>query len=138
MGGRPPHLLHVFTNFTPTGPELRTVRLIGAFGGEYRHSIVSMDGRMGAAELLPPGADVRLLPNPPKAGSFLTAVRLRPLLGKERPDLVLTYNWGAFDMLLACRSAGFWRVVHHEEGFDEDEAMAFKRRRVLARRAVLP
>lgn len=133
-----PHLLHVFSNFTPTGPELRTVRLIGAFGGAYRHSIVSMDGRAGAAELLPPGVDVRLLPNPSKAGSFATAFRLRRLLRAERPDLVLTYNWGAFDMLLASRSAGFRRVVHHEEGFNEDEAAAFKRRRVLARRLVLP
>ena len=138
MGAEAPHLLHVFSNFTPTGPEIRTVRLIGAFGNAYRHSIVSMDGRTGAAELLPPGADVRLLPNPPKAGSFATAVRLRRLLLAEQPDLVLTYNWGAFDMLLASRSARVRRVVHHEEGFDEDEAAAFKRRRVLARRLVLP
>lgn len=138
MGAEAPHLLHVFSNFTPTGPELRTVRLIGAFGNAYRHSVVSMDGRTGAADLLPPRVDVRLLPNPPKAGSFVTAVRLRRLLLAQRPDLVLTYNWGAFDMLLACRSAGVRRVVHHEEGFDEDEAAAFKRRRVLARRLVLP
>ncbi|HEX9942576.1 MAG TPA: glycosyltransferase [Thermoanaerobaculia bacterium] len=138
MRGRPPHLLHVFSNFVPTGPELRTTALIGAFGGEFRHSIVSMDGRTGAADLLPEGIEVRLLPNPPRAGSLATARRLRRLLLQERPDLVLTYNWGAFDMLLAARSAGFRRVVHHEEGFNEDEAESFKRRRTLARRLVLP
>ena len=138
MAGKVPHLLHVFSNFVPTGPELRTVQLIGAFGREFRHSIVSMDGRTDAAERLPPGVDVRLLPHPPKAGSLATARRLRTLLLAEKPDLVLTYNWGAFDMLLAARSAGFRRVVHHEEGFNEDEAESFKRRRVLARRLVLP
>jgi glycosyltransferase involved in cell wall biosynthesis len=132
------HLLHVFSNFVPTGPELRTVALIGAFGGDFRHSILSMDGRTSAAERLPAGVEVKLLPSPPRAGSLATAWRLRRLLAGERPDLVLTYNWGAFDMLLAARSAGFRRLVHHEEGFNEDEAESFKRRRVLARRLALP
>jgi glycosyltransferase involved in cell wall biosynthesis len=132
-----PHLLHVFSNFVPTGPELRTVELMGAFGRDFRHSVVSMDGRTGAAERLPPGLDVRILPSPPKAGSVSTALRLRRLWREERPDLVLTYNWGAFDMLLAARSAGF-PVIHHEEGFNQDEAETFKRRRVWARRLVLP
>lgn len=138
MGGSPPHLLHVFSNFVPTGTELRTIQVIGSFGGAYRHSVVSMNGCMDAAERLPPALDVRLLPNPPKDGSLATARRLRRLLLAEKPDLVLTYNWGAFDMLLAARSAGFRRVIHHEEGFNDDEAAAFKRRRVLARRFVLP
>jgi len=132
-----PHLLHVFSNFVPTGPELRTVELMSAFGRDFRHSVVSMDGRTGAAERLPPGLDVRILPSPPKAGSFSTTLRLRRLWREERPDLVLTYNWGAFDMLLAARSAGF-RAIHHEEGFNQDEAETFKRRRVWARRLVLP
>jgi glycosyltransferase involved in cell wall biosynthesis len=133
-----PHLLHVFPNFVPTGPELRTIELIGAFGRAFRHSIVSMDGRTTAAERLPPDVDVRLLSSPPKAGSLATARRFRRLLRDERPDLVLTYNWGAFDMLLAARSAGFQRVIHHEEGFNEDEAENFKRRRIWARRLAVP
>jgi glycosyltransferase involved in cell wall biosynthesis len=135
---RVPHLLHVFSNFVPTGPELRTVSLIGAFGTRFRHSIVSMDGRTSAAERLPKGVDVRILPSPPRAGSLATARRLRRVLREEEPDLVLTYNWGAFDMLLAARSLGFRRVVHHEEGFNEDEAESFKARRVWARRLALP
>lgn len=135
---RVPHLLHVFSNFVPTGPELRTVGLIEAFGTRFRHSIVSMDGRTSAAERLPAGVDVRILPSPPRAGSLATARRLRRVLLEEQPDLVLTYNWGAFDMLLAARGAGFRRVIHHEEGFNEDEAESFKTRRVWARRLALP
>jgi len=138
MRSEVPHLLHVFSNFVPTGPELRTVALIGAFGGELRHSILSMDGRVSAAERLPAGVEVKLLPSPPRAGSLATARRLRRLLAEEKPDLVLTYNWGAFDMLLAARSAGFRWLIHHEEGFNEDEAESFKLRRVLARRLALP
>jgi L-malate glycosyltransferase len=133
-----PHLLHVFSNFVPSGPEIRTVRLIGALGSRFRHSIVSMDGRTTAAALLPARVDARILPHPPKAGSLATARRLRRLLLDEQPDLVLTYNWGAFDMLLAARVSGFRRVIHHEEGFNEDEAESFKLRRITARRLVLP
>jgi len=134
----PPHLLHVFSNFTATGPELRTVAVIAALGDAFRHSILSLDGRMEAAGRLPPGAPVHLLASPPRAGSLATARRLRGVIRRERPDLLLTYNWAAIDAVLAAASLGLRRVVHHEEGFNEDEAERFKRRRVIARRLLLP
>jgi glycosyltransferase involved in cell wall biosynthesis len=134
----PPHLLHVFSNFAATGPELRTVAMIAALGGAYEHSILSLDGRMEAARRLPDGAAVRLLESPPRAGSLATARRLRQVIRRERPDLLLTYNWAAIDAVLAAASLGLRRVVHHEEGFNEDEAARFKRRRVIARRLLLP
>lgn len=135
---RTPHLLHVIPTFVPAGIEMRTVNLIAGFGDDFRHSILSMDGRTDAMDRLPAGAPVRLLPTPEKAGSLRTAARLRQILREEEPDLLLTYNWGTFDALLAARSLGFRRVVHHEDGFNAEEAHSFKRRRVLARRAVLP
>jgi L-malate glycosyltransferase len=106
---RTPHLLHVL-------PTPRTANLIAGFGSEFRHSILSMDAQS------------------PKAGSFTTVRRMRELLRREAPDLVLTYNWGAFDMLLAARSLRFRRVVHHEDSFTEAETF----KRILARRALLP
>jgi len=135
---RTPHLLHVVPTFVPAGLEMRTVHLIAGFGSDLRHSILSMDGRTDAADRLPPGAPVRFIPSPPKAGSLRTSIRLRHILQEEKPDLVLTYNWGAFDALLAARSLGLHRVLHHEDGFNADESHALKRRRVLARRAMLP
>lgn len=135
---RTPHLLHVLPTFVPAGIEMRTVNLIAGFGGDFRHSILSMDGQTDAMDRLPAGAPVRLLPTPEKAGSLRTAARLRQILREEKPDLLLTYNWGAFDALLAARSLGFRRVVHHEDGFNAEEAHSFKRRRILARRALLP
>ncbi len=134
----PPHLLHVFSNFTATGPELRTVAMIPVLGGAFEHSILSLDGRMDAAGRLADAAPVRLLASPPRAGSLATARRLREVIRRQRPDLLLTYNWAAIDAVLAAASLGFRRVIHHEEGFNEDEADHFKRRRVLARRVLLP
>jgi hypothetical protein len=114
---------------------MRTASLIASFGNEFRHSILAMDGRTDARGHLAEEAPVRILPSFPKAGSFTTARRMRELLRREAPDLVLTYNWGAFDMLLAARSLRFRRVVHHVDGFNA-EAETFKR--ILARRRVLP
>ncbi|HUR29487.1 MAG TPA: glycosyltransferase [Planctomycetota bacterium] len=133
-----PELLHVFPSFVPAGSQVRTAQLIRAFGEEFRHSILALDGRTEARELLEGVANVRFLPAPPKAGTPATAWRLRKLLQRERPDLLLTYNFGAVDALLAARLAGGWRAVHHEDGFGPDEARAFKRRRIWMRRALFP
>jgi glycosyltransferase involved in cell wall biosynthesis len=133
---RRPHLLHVFSTFVPAGPELRTVRLIEAFGDRYRHSVVAIDGRTTAADCLGPGLDVRVVDAPVLAGSIRTTAALCGLARRLAPDLVLTYNWGAFDMLLAARLLRFRRVLHHEDGFNADEATTLKRRRSFARRIV--
>ncbi len=138
MSSRPRHLLHIFSTFVPAGPEMRTVNLIGGLGREFRHSIVAMDGRTDARERLSPESDVRILPGPERAGSVATIGALRTLIRAEAPDLVLSYNWGAFDSVFATRSLGFRAHVHHEDGFNADEVQSFKRRRVLARRWFLP
>ena len=70
---RTPHLLHVLPTFVPGGLEMRTVNLIAGFGDEFRHSILSLDGRTEAAARLPEGAPVRLLPSFPKSGTLATA-----------------------------------------------------------------
>ncbi|MFP5288208.1 MAG: glycosyltransferase family 1 protein, partial [Thermoanaerobaculia bacterium] len=76
---RNPHLLHVLPTFVPAGLEMRTVNLIEGFGDEFRHSILSMDGRIEAVERLAAGAPVRVLPSLPKAGTLLTTRRMREL-----------------------------------------------------------
>ncbi len=133
-----PHLLHVFSTFVPAGPESRAVRLIEGVGHEFRHTIVAMDGRTDAAQLLSGKFDVRIAEPPPRAGSLATLRRMRSMLVELRPQALLTYNWGAFDAVLAARSLRYGRVIHHEDGFNVDEAQEFKARRVWARRLVLP
>jgi len=133
-----PHLLHVFSTFVPAGPETRAVRLIEGAGHEFRHTILAMDGRTDASTLFSGKYDVKLAEAPPRAGSFATLRRMRALIVELRPSALLTYNWGAFDGVLAARSLRYDRVIHHEDGFNADEASEFKARRVWARRLVLP
>ena len=132
------HLLHLFPSFVPAGSQVRTAQLIRAFGPEFRHTIVALDGRTDARALLPAELGVRYLESGPKAGSLRTALRLARLLRAERPDLLLTYNFGAIDGLIAARLVPGQRAVHHEDGFGPDEAAGFKRRRIWMRRLCLP
>jgi glycosyltransferase involved in cell wall biosynthesis len=133
-----PHALHIFSTFAPAGPELRAVELIQGLGTEYRHTIVAMDDCLDAAERLDPGIKTRTLPGP---GSKQTTRVLRwtwKLLERESPDLLLTYNWGAFDAVLAARLKRFPQHVHHEDGFNLDEAEEEIPRRRFLRRLALP
>lgn len=129
-----PHLLHVFSTFVPAGPQVRVAKLLSALDSSWRHSIVAMDGRLDARALVAPTLDVRYLDAPPKAGSLATVRAMRRVLKREKPQLVLTYNFGAIDSVIAARSLGLPHV-HHEDGFLPDEAHGFKRRRIWMRRA---
>jgi len=134
---RKTHVLHVFATFVPAGPQLRTVELLAHLSGGYRHSILAMDDRVAAHELIPGDVEVEVLPAPPMAGTLRTVPRLARLLKRAAPDLLCTYNWGALDAVLAARLRGFGHVVHHEDGFRPDEAHARKPHRNLARRLAL-
>jgi len=133
-----PHVLHVFSTFVPAGPEVRTVRMMNAWGEDFRHSILAIDGRTDARALLEETVPYRVLDPLPRAGTPRTVRALRRLLAEEHPDLVCSYNWGAFDAVFATRLSGRRRRhLHHEDGFNSDEAQAFKRRRVWTRRLLL-
>ncbi|HEX6883075.1 MAG TPA: glycosyltransferase [Planctomycetota bacterium] len=131
-------VLHVFATFAPGGPQVRATRLLPELPRDWRHAIVALDGNTAARTLLAQELGVELLPAPPRAGTLRTTRALARLLVTWRPDLLLTYNFGALDALLAARLTGLRAVVHHEDGFLPDEVAGFKRRRVWARRLVLP
>jgi L-malate glycosyltransferase len=132
---RPPHLLHVFPSFEAAGAQQRTVRMMRACGDRFRHSILALDGCLDALDLLPAELGVRSLPAPTQGRGPLAGMRAaRALLRQEQPDLLLTYNWGSFDYVLAVRALANVPHVHHEDGFNIDEAGQLKLRRIWARR----
>lgn len=138
---QPINILHLHSTFDLGGKEARAVRLMNAFGDRARHTIVSaMPGRYGARDRIAKGIKYEIAQDPPP-------LQGRPSVGRyeaiarfmRRFDLVLTYNWGGIDGVMARRV--FKRdvppVVHHEDGFNEDEAGGLKRERNLYRRLAL-
>ena len=132
----PVHILHCHSTFAAGGKELRSVRLMNAFGAAAEHMVVSAEpGRVAAREAISPGIKVAFPDDAPSLTGRPTPLRLWRLSRFFRSfDLVLTYNWGAFDAVMANRLFGGAPLIHHEDGFNEDEAEVLKSRRNLYRR----
>jgi glycosyltransferase involved in cell wall biosynthesis len=132
-----PHLVHVFPAFSTGGPEVRTALLMNAVNGDFRHSVVALNGDFSGHTRLRYPEAVRFVPGPPRGRSAGYLFGLARLLRSLRPDLVLTYGWGGLDAVPAARLGGVRRVLHTEDGFLPDEALGQKWPRLLARRVLL-
>lgn len=132
------HLLHVFPGFEIGGIQARTSAIINNLDDRFRHSIVAINGDYACAARLSSGVPVRLLTNvgPPHtlAKSFQTAWAT---LRATNPDILLTYNWSSLDWALTNRVQSRFRHIHHEDGFNVDEAEKQFRRRIAYRRLSL-
>lgn len=138
---QPVHILHLHSTFALGGKEARAVRLMNAFGGRARHTIVSaMPGQLDARAAIAPGIKYEIAQNPPPLTGRPSVARFEAIAKfMRRFDLVLTYNWGAIDGVMACRvfSKGMPPIVHHEDGFNADEARGLKPQRNIYRRFAL-
>lgn len=138
---RPVHILHLHSSFSLGGKEARAVRLMNAFGDAARHTVVSgMPDQLGARASIAKtiryeiAQDAPPLTGRPSVGRYEALARYM-----RRFDLVLTYNWGAIDGVMARRvfPKGAPPLIHHEDGFNADEARGLKIERNLYRRLAL-
>ncbi len=136
-------LLHLQSSFHAGGKELRAARLINAFGPGVEHVIVSaMPGALGASAAISDRIDVSYPDDFPSLTGKPLPGRLKRLAQTMLGfDLVLTYNWGAMDAAMAhMLFADHFKLpplVHHEDGFNEDEAVRLKTSRNWYRRIAL-
>lgn len=128
--------LHVFATFGKGGPQRRAIQLMQRAGPEVRHLLLPMDGRIDAIQWANGDLQIEFLA-PPSGVLPLRLARMVSRLRRERPDLLLTYNWGSIEWLLAARLAGQRAVIHHEDGFNPEEEDRLLRRRCWARRILL-
>jgi L-malate glycosyltransferase len=136
----PQHLLHVFSTFSAGGgPQVRSCEVFNHFGTKYTHTIIAIDDNFGAKTGLSNDLLVDFVPlDIDKRQRFGNLALFRKTLTKIRPDLLVTYCWGAIDWVIA----NYWFPVcphiHLEEGFNADEILTQKQRRILLRRIFLP
>jgi glycosyltransferase involved in cell wall biosynthesis len=132
------HLFHVFPSFGIGGVPLRMVRIINHFGKRFRHTVMALDNNFEAAAKLDRELDLTLMPvQRAPAGALHAILRSIILLRRIRPNLLLTYNWGAIEWAMANRLSPVARHIHFEAGFGQREANAQIPRRVLFRRRAL-
>jgi L-malate glycosyltransferase len=132
------HVLHVFPSFGIGGVPLRMVRIINHLGKLFRHTVIALDNNFDAAEGVAGDLDVAVLPvRGDKRGVLHNLVGSALALRRLRPDLLLTYNWGAIEWAAAGRFSPVSRHLHLEAGFSLGEADSQIPRRVLFRRWAL-
>lgn len=139
----PIRILHLHSSFSLGGKEARAVRLMNLMGDRAHHTVLSaVPGALGARDAIDPRIvadfpeDVPPLHGKPSLGRYRDLARYM-----TRFDLVLSYNWGAMDGVMAHRLfAPFMQLpplIHHEDGFNEDESVRRNRKRNLFRRVAL-
>ncbi|MEY3634037.1 MAG: hypothetical protein RLZZ61_447 [Pseudomonadota bacterium] len=126
-------ILHLHSNFDLGDAQSRTVRLMNHFGNQAEHTVLSaVSDAFGAAGAL----DRRVKVSFPKdAAPLLTGM---PSMGRYRRlaaymkkfHLVLSYNFGAMDGVMAhtlfTRGMKLPPLIHHEDGFEQDEVDQLK------------
>jgi glycosyltransferase involved in cell wall biosynthesis len=130
----------VFPTFAVGGAQIRFAQLANSSRERLEHVVISMDGACGTERLVDPAARLRLRPVPARRGGALSLANLRTfrsVLRAERPDLLLTYNWGAIEWALADRFRPLCPHLHVVDGFGPEEAVRQLPRRVWLRRLAL-
>ena len=137
------NILHVHSTFTLGGKEARAVRLMNAFGARAQHTIIStVAGALAARAAIADGV-VAAFPDDhppfigkPSIGRYMAIARYL-----QKFDLILTYNWGAMDAVgvhrLFARMLRLPPLIHHEDGFNQDEAQKQNPARIWFRRLTL-
>ncbi|MEW4448374.1 glycosyltransferase [Qipengyuania sp. JC766] len=135
--------LHLHSTFAAGGKELRCVQLINAFGPNVHHDIVSENrAETGAMQQIAPFNTATIVKDfPSLVGKPLPGRLAKIAMAMRGYDLVLTYNWGAMDAVMAHtvmgQKLGLPPLIHHEDGFNEDERTRIKWSRNMFRKIAL-
>lgn len=125
--GRPLRVLQLHRTFDLGGKEARIARLMNHWGERATHDILLTEpGATAASALLDSSLSVRFLDKPALGGRRSLAKFVALARFMRGYDLVLSFNWGAIDGVMAHRLLRRIKrlppLVHHEDGFDADEA----------------
>lgn len=138
---RPVRIVHLHSSFSLGGKEARAVRLMNLMEDRARHVVLSaVPGALGARDAIAPGVNVRFPTDAPSLAGRPSLARYREIARYLQDfDLALSYNWGAMDGVMAHRlhRRGLPGLIHHEDGFNEDESARRNWKRNLFRRLAL-
>src|SRR5689334_20594015 len=118
MTNRELHFFHVFPTFDAGGLELRSIEVMRLLGPNVRHTVLAMDDRTGCAARVSKDVRLQIVHAPSPSTSMITMPRrMAERFRTDKPDLVLTYNWGAIESIAGAKLAGIPSIIHHEDGF---------------------
>lgn len=136
-------ILHLHSTFNLGGKEARAVRLMNHFGAQAEHTILSAEPEsLSARDAIDAKIKVHFPKDAPALAGKPSLKRYRELVDYFRKfDLILSYNWGSMDGVMArtlfSRLEGLPPLIHHEDGFNEDEFKKLNWKRNMFRKFAL-
>ncbi len=123
-------ILHLHSAFDLGGKEARACKLMNHFGSNASHVVLSaVPNAMNAIQAIDVAVDVAFPGDgaPALHGKPGPARYWRLARYMQQFDLVLSYNWGSMDGVMAHTLLAplikLPPLIHHEDGFNEDEAV---------------
>ncbi len=136
-------ILHLHSTFNLGGKEARAVRLMNHLGGKAEHTILSAEpDQLSARDAINGKINVSFPTDAPSLAGKPSLSRYREFVEYFRQfDLILSYNWGSMDGVMArtlfSRLGGLPPLIHHEDGFNEDEQEKLNWKRNMFRKFAL-
>ncbi|WP_108810380.1 glycosyltransferase [Sphingorhabdus sp. Alg231-15] len=136
-------ILHLHSTFNLGGKEARAVRLMNHFGDQAEHTILSAEPQsLSARDAIDGKIKVNFPDDAPSLAGKPSLGRYKELVSYFRQfDLILSYNWGSMDGVMArtlfSRVEGLPPLIHHEDGFNEDERKKLNWKRNFFRKFAL-
>ena len=140
---KPAKILHLHSTFNLGGKEARAVRLMNHFGAEAEHVILSaIPEQLSARDAVDRSIKVSFPNDVPSLAGKPSLARYRQFVEYFRGfDLILSYNWGSMDGVMArtlfARVEGLPPLIHHEDGFNQDEQIKLNWKRNQFRKFAL-
>lgn len=128
----PKTILHVFSTLAVGGPQRRFADYVKGSAGGFKHLVYAMDGNYQALKLMV-GIEQPSEQPIPKGDTWAAVKASRAYLKKVRPDLLVTYNWGATEWVLANKYFSVCPMLHIQDGFTDDETGAENGKRRMMR-----
>lgn len=116
----PSTILHVFSTLAVGGPQRRFADYLNRSSGGFRHLVYAMDGNYQALTLMD-GIEQPADQPIPKGDTWAAVKASRAYLKQVRPDLLVTYNWGATEWVLGNKYFSICPMLHIQDGFTDDE-----------------
>jgi len=125
-------ILHVVPSFGFGGMEKIICSVINSDVDGHNHVILTLDGTATAREWIS-NSRTTIVPFRKQKLRRQFFLSLFNVLRESGADLLMSYNWGAIDVIWLGRLAGISNIIHHEHGFSIDEASSTVARRDLVR-----
>lgn len=132
----PVRILHLHSSYNLGGQEARAVQLMNHFGDRAEHVVLSaVPDALGARDAIDKNIKVEFPGDAAPSLAGMPSMRRYHRLARymRRFHLVLSYNWGSMDGVMArtlmSNVMKLPPLIHHEDGFNEDEIDGLKAKR---------